>query len=211
MDHGQAFGATFREVEERLHEGQPARVVAAARVYPTDRDDLWNALTDAERLPRWFLPITGDLRVGGRYQLQGNVGGSITRCDAPEALDVTWEYGGQLSWVTVRLTPEGDGTRLSLEHITPRGEDSDAFWSQYGPGATGVGWDLSFIAMALHIESGGQPIDRDENDAWMASADGKALMRRCADAWGEAHIAGGANADEARAMASRTADFYTGA
>jgi hypothetical protein len=23
---------------------------------------------------RWFLPVTGDLRVGGRFQLEGNAG-----------------------------------------------------------------------------------------------------------------------------------------
>ena len=26
--------------------------------------------------PRWFLPISGELRLGGRYQLTGNAGGT---------------------------------------------------------------------------------------------------------------------------------------
>lgn len=89
MDFRRALGAEFREVQSRLFEGKPARVVVASRTYATDRADLWDALTNAERIPRWFLPISGDLKLDGRYQLEGNAGGRITRCDRAEALDVT--------------------------------------------------------------------------------------------------------------------------
>src|SRR5262245_54318494 len=112
-----ALGAEFRRFEEREYQGKPARVVIASRIYDTDREDLWDALTSRERIPRWFLPIVGELKLGGRYQLQGNAGGTITRCDPPGALDLTWEFGGGLSWVTVRLEPEGKRTQLTLEHI----------------------------------------------------------------------------------------------
>ena len=210
MDYSRALSAEFREVRDRERDGKPARVVAAARTYATSRDDLWDALTNAERIPRWFLPISGDLQLGGRYQLEGNAGGTITRCDAPAALDVTWEFGGNVSWVTVRLLADGDGTRLSLEHIILKDEAGEAFWAQYGPGATGVGWDLSFLGMALHLDSGGDAINREAHDAWMASDEGKALMRSCAEAWGIAHIAAGEKPDVARSMASRTASFYAG-
>ena len=30
-------------------------------------DDVWDACTNPERIPRWFLPVSGDLRLGGRY------------------------------------------------------------------------------------------------------------------------------------------------
>ena len=60
-------------------------MVVASRSYDTDIDDLWEAITNAERIPRWFLPITGELRLGGRYQLQGNAGGTITACEPPRA------------------------------------------------------------------------------------------------------------------------------
>ena len=88
MDYTNAFGAEFREVQDRTHDGQAVRVVVATRLYATDRDDLWNALTDAERIPRWFLPVTGQLELGGRYQLEGNAEGSVLRCDSPETLEV---------------------------------------------------------------------------------------------------------------------------
>ena len=77
MNVVQAIGAVTREVGLRGHEGRPARVVAARREYGTGIDDLWDALTNGERIRRWFLPISGELRLGGRYQLEGNAGGTI--------------------------------------------------------------------------------------------------------------------------------------
>lgn len=103
----EAIGAEFRQFLEREHEGKPARVLRAVRGYRTHPADLWDAMTNRERLPRWFMPIEGELKLGGRYQFQGNAGGSITRCDPPEALDVTWEFMVDVSWVTVRMEPEG--------------------------------------------------------------------------------------------------------
>ncbi len=209
MDYSNALGAEFRTVGDRMHEGLEVRVVAAARTYATDPDDLWNALTDAERIPRWFLPISGDLEPGGRYQFEGNAGGSILRCDAAVALDVTWEYGGQVSWVHLRLEPVESGTRLTLEHLIPRDDASEEHWAQYGPGATGVGWDLSFLGLALHLHSG-EAVDQEESNAWMASEEGKAFMRTSADLWGQAHKEAGESPEVADAMAGRTAAGYTG-
>ena len=36
---------------------------------PVENRDLWEALTSAERIPRWFAPVSGDLRLGGRFQV----------------------------------------------------------------------------------------------------------------------------------------------
>jgi uncharacterized protein YndB with AHSA1/START domain len=203
-----ALGAEFRRFENRDHEGKPARIVILARTYDTYREDLWDALTNRERIPRWFLPIEGDLKLGSRYQLHGNAGGTITRCDAPSALDVTWEFGGRMSWVTVRLDPEGKRTRLTLEHIV-HSSDVDAHWAQYGPGAVGVGWDLTLYGLDLYLNGGGA-VDRSKAQAWMASEEGKAFMRRSAEAWAEAHILGGEDPEVANEMSRQTATFYTG-
>jgi len=91
------IGAVVRRVEDREQEGTPVRVVVATRRYDTDIDDLWDALTNAERIPRWFLPVSGELRLGGRYQLEGNAGGTIKVCEPPHSLAVTWEFGGGMS------------------------------------------------------------------------------------------------------------------
>jgi len=210
MDYTNAFGAEFREVQDRTRDGQAVRVVVGTRLYATDRDDLWNALTDEERLPRWFLPVTGQLELGGRFQLEDNAAGSILQCDPPEALEVTWEFGGHVSWVHVRLAQDEGGTRLTLEHLIPKDEASEKHWKQYGPGATGVGWDLGFLGLALHLDSGGQPIDRSRNDAWLASDDGKAFMRTSSELWREAHVKAGEDPEVAEALARRTAEFYAG-
>ena len=204
-----ALGAEFRRFEERPHEGKPAHVVVLGCTYETDQEDLWDALTRRERIPRWFLPVEGDLKLGGRYQLKGNAGGTITRCDPPRALDVTWEFGGGMSWVTVRLEPEGERTRLTLEHIV-HASDVDEHWAKYGPGAAGVGWDLAFLGLGKHLDSGGAVVDHEVAHAWMASDEGKAFMHASAAAWAAAHIAGGEDEAVARGMAERTAAFYTG-
>ncbi len=210
MDYKDPQGAEFRAVRETEHAGEPARAIEMSRVYATGAEDLWEALTSPERLPRWFLPIRGDLKVGGSYQLEGNAGGRITRCDPPEALDITWEFGGMVSWVSVRLVPEAGGVRLTLVHTTSKDEASEAHWAKYGPGATGVGWDLSFLALGAHLESGGGRIDPEQNEAWMVSEPGKAFLRVSAEAWGRAHVEAGEDAEVVRAIAGRTAAFYTG-
>jgi uncharacterized protein YndB with AHSA1/START domain len=210
MDYSRALGAEVREVRDGEHEGKPARAVEGSRFYPTETDDLWDALTNAERIARWFGPIRGDLRLGGRYHLEGNAEGTITRCDPPEALDVTWEYAGNVGWVCVRLAPENAGVRLTLVHTMLKDQASEAHWETYGPGATGVGWDLSFLGLGLHLESGGETIDREANEAWLGSDPGKAFLRACAGSWGRAHAAAEGDSQELQDMAMRTANFYAG-
>lgn len=204
-----AIGAEFREVADREWEGKAAKAVVAARVYDTDPDDLWDALTNAERIPRWFSAVTGDLRLGGRYQVQGNAGGTILRCEPGRALDLTWEFAGATSWVTLRLAPEGQGTRLTLEHVFPAADLDGEHWRKFGPGAVGVGWDLSFLGLGLHLVSGGDRLT-ETDPAWMASDEAKAFMRASAEAWAGAHIASGEHPKTARRMAGATAKFYTG-
>lgn len=210
MDFSRALGAEFRNVRDMEHEGKPARAVEGSRFYSTESDDLWDALTSAERIPRWFLPIRGELRLGGRYHLEGNAEGTITRCDPPEALDVTWEFAGNVSWVSVRLEPEKDGVRLTLVHTMSKDEASDAHWETYGPGATGVGWDLAFFDLGLYLESGREAVDRAAAEAWLASDPGKVFLHACAESWGDAHVAAGEDVGVAQAMAGRTASFFAG-
>ena len=90
MDVAKMVGAVARVVGTREQDGRPARVVVARRRYAGAADEVWDALTNPERIPRWFLPISGELRLGGRYQFTGNAGGTITQCDPPRALAVTW-------------------------------------------------------------------------------------------------------------------------
>ena len=204
------FGSEFRRVDNREHLGKAAIVAVAIRTYDTSVDDLWDAITTPERLARWFLPVEGDLKLGGRYQLKGNAGGTITRCDRPEALDVTWEIMGATSWVNLRLAPDGKRARLTLEHIAHKDGIGEEHLKKFGPGAVGVGWDLGFYGLERHLTDPSKPLDHEAVEAWTMSADGKAFMRASGEGWAAAHAASGADPDEARAQAERTIAFYTG-
>lgn len=205
-----ALGLEFRQVESRTHLGKPAIVGIATRLYDTTVDDLWEALTTAERLRRWFLPVEGDLKLGGRYQLKGNAGGTITRCDPPEALELTWEFAGGTSWVNVRLGAENQQARLTLEHIAHKDGIGKEHFAKFGPGATGVGWDLALHGLKLHLANPDFALDPAAFEAWTLSDEGKAFVRESGEGWGEAYIASGAAPDEARAQAAETIKFYTG-
>src|SRR4051812_39384460 len=100
-----------REVGTGQLAGDEVRKVLLRRRYEATVDDVWDACTNGDRIGRWFLPVTGDLRPGGRYQLQGNAGGEILRCEPPSLLRVTWVMGeGPRSEVEVRLAEAGEAT-----------------------------------------------------------------------------------------------------
>ena len=207
FDVPRQIGAVTRRVETRLHEGRPARVVVATRAYHTTLDDLWDAVTSKERIPRWFLPVSGDLHLGGRYQLQGNAGGTITRCEPPRVVGMTWEFGGEVTWLEVTLEPTADGhSVLRLEHVA---HVTDARWDEYGPGAVGVGWDSALLGLGHHVESGAT-VDPRAAMAWLGSENGREFVRHSSDDWCRASIASGTDAAAARAAAARTTAAYTG-
>jgi uncharacterized protein YndB with AHSA1/START domain len=191
-----------RSVASETAADGPVHVVELRRTYDAPANDVWDACTNPERIPRWFLPITGDLRLGGRFQLQGNAGGEITECEPPRRLAVTWEFGGGTSLVTVDLAPAGGAaTELLLRHAV--GEDDH--WGTYGPGAVGVGWDLGLLGLALYLRTGASV---DDPQAFGTSPEGRALMQRSAADWGAAHAAAGVPAATADEAAARTSAAY---
>ena len=155
------------------------------------------------------MPISGELKEGGHYQLEGHAAGKISRCDAPEAFDATWEYGGNVSWIRVRFDAQDGGSRLTLEHIMSKDDASEEHWRKYGPGATGVGWDLSFLGLHQHIVTEA-PVPQEDLNNWLTTDQGKIFIRECAAAWGQAHIESGEDASTANSMAEATAKFYCG-
>lgn len=195
-----------REVRTGSRDGVPTKIVVARRTYATDRADLWDAVTNAERLPRWFLPISGDLQVGGRYQFEGNAGGIVESCEPTERFAVTWQMGEQVSWLRIALTPTSDGTVLELAHEAAMADRT--FWDMYGPGAVGIGWDLGLVGLGLHVAGAG-PLNETPADDWAITPDGTAFVRHAAANWARAAIADGDEPDAATEAAERTVAFYT--
>ncbi|MFE9689272.1 SRPBCC family protein [Micromonospora sp. NPDC005806] len=203
------ISAVERRIGSRTLPAGQARVMTISQTYAAPVEDVWDACTSAERIPRWFLPISGELKVGGRYQLEGNAAGTVERCDPPHSFAATWEYGDEVSWIEVRLTEvEAGRTRFELEHVA---HVDDQRWAEYGPGAVGVGWDGALLGLASHFAADGSGVDPAAAAAWMASDEGRRFMTLSSEQWAEASIAAGTPSDEARAAQDRVTAFYTGA
>ncbi len=199
-------GSVTRELGQREHEGKLVHALVAARVIGAGREELWDALTNAARIPKWFLPISGDLRAGGSYQLEGNAGGEIIACESPGRFALTWRMHGDVSWVTVTLLELREGyTEVRLEHLAQFPVD---FWEEFGPGAVGIGWDMALFGLDQHF-SPAPAVVPETAEAWVASEEGKDFARRSSDAWCDASIALGTDAAAARAAADRVTAFYT--
>jgi len=199
--------AVQREVGEGRVPAGVGRAIRLRREFDAPIEDVWDALTNPDRINRWFLPISGDYRVGGRYQLEGNAGGEILACEQPHRLKVTWAYGEATSDLAaseleVRLsTVDGGATRFELEHTAVVPEEP---WAEYGPGAVGVGWVQGLLGLTLHLRGGSV----DDPAAWQLSAEGREFAARSSEAWGDASRAAGADpAAVARGVANTTA-FY---
>ena len=100
FDLSKILAKTGRAVRSLEKDGKPARVVALSQVYDTDLDGLWDAVTTPERLRRWFGNVSGDLQLGGRFQIEANASGTIVDCRPPELVIINWEFGATISFVS---------------------------------------------------------------------------------------------------------------
>lgn len=205
VDH--QINAVKRRVGTRTIDAGQADVVTISQTYDTDAADLWEAVTSADRIPRWFLPITGDLAVGGSYQLEGHAGGTVLTCDPPKNFTATWESGGKVSWIDVSVTDDGpDRARLVIEHIAEQG---DEIWQQYGPGAAGLGWDSMLLGLALHLATG-ESVDPADGQAWTVTEEGRRFLALSGQRWCAAHVDSGADPAAAQASSDRCVRAYLG-
>jgi hypothetical protein len=125
-------------------------------------------------MKRWFLPVSGNLREGGDFQLEGNAGGRILRCDPPRLLRVT--FGSETSIVEVRLTPTGDEeTSLELEHTVPIALAGSGAGALY----VGPGWDGTVMALGLYTAG----VITDDPVAAASSPEALEFSRQSVVAW----------------------------
>ena len=146
--------------------------------------------------------------MGGRYQIEGNASGEVLSCEPPKRFEITWVYDGEMSWVTVELSGKPGGAEATLE-LRHTAHPPEQFWDQFGPGAVGVGWDLSLLGLALYVDSG-EAVDPAEAEAWSTSPEGKAFVVAASQDWGAAAIADGDDPETAQRRAATAGAFYSG-
>jgi uncharacterized protein YndB with AHSA1/START domain len=133
--------------------------------YDTDIDDLWSAITDPDRLARWFGQVEGDLRPGGEFRLYVESDdiestGRVEACEPPRRLVVTrreteesYRRGQGVppfdAATEVTLTSDGEQTILIIE-VRGMPVDKIAFF--------GAGWQIHAENLAAHI-AGRDPDD----------------------------------------------------
>ena len=145
IDIAEQIGAISRKVEQQQTERGELVTVTLQRSYPAEATDVWQAITDPDRVRRWFTPLTGELREGGSFQLQNHAGGDILACQPPRHLVVT--FGGESSIVDVVLSGSGDETLLELTHSVPVELAGGVAGALY----VGPGWDGALLSIALHL------------------------------------------------------------
>lgn len=105
---------------------------------------VFKALTDAEEIAAWSgSEATMDPQPGGAYSLwDGSIFGTNLEVVPDRKLvqswrEDTWEAGAD-SKVTFTLTPDGDGTRVDLQHQDVPEDEYDAI---------AEGWDIYYLGV----------------------------------------------------------------
>jgi uncharacterized protein YndB with AHSA1/START domain len=90
-------------------------------VLPATRDEVWDALTEPERLSDWFAnDVEVDLRPGGGASFRWSNGeerrATVTEVDPERRLAFEWDDEGEVEFT---LEDDADGTRLTVVETTP--------------------------------------------------------------------------------------------
>ncbi len=90
-------------------------------VVPETPDEVWEALTEAERLEEWFATeVELDARPGGEGVFRWGDGDErhavVREVDEAERLGLDWDDGGT---VGLELEPVVDGTRVRVAESSP--------------------------------------------------------------------------------------------
>ena len=200
--------AVQREVGSGRIAAGEGRAIRLGRTYDAPIEDVWDALTNPERIGRWFLPISGDYRVGGRYQLEGNAGGEILACERPHRLRVTWVYG-EVGQRCRRLRARGAAhigrrtDRRRSSSSTPRScpTSRGASTGRARSASAGTG-ACSGCRSTCGASPSRIPI------AWQLSDEGREFAARSSAAWGAANVAAGADPVAAASGVANTTAFY---
>ncbi|RSM04659.1 hypothetical protein CDV31_009984 [Fusarium ambrosium] len=200
MDLNQQLAAISRAVEKMtLESGDEGRIITISQTFDIDVSSLWETCTKPDKIKQFFSPVSGDLFVNGRFQVENNASGTIEKCIPPSNFRVSWEFGDSTSWVEVRISQVSETqSRLELSHTAP----VNKHWEEYGAGAGGVGWEMSFAGLAYHLK--GVKVGPE----WFGQDETKTYLAKCSEAWGEATVLGGEDPEVVKQRVERTTKFY---
>jgi uncharacterized protein YndB with AHSA1/START domain len=90
-------------------------------VLPAPREEVWEALTDPDRLADWFAnDVDFDLRPGGGASFRWSNGeertATVTEVDPERRLAFEWDDEGEVEFT---LDDDVDGTRLTVVETAP--------------------------------------------------------------------------------------------
>jgi uncharacterized protein YndB with AHSA1/START domain len=124
-------------------------VVRIEERFDADIDEVWSALTEPERLARWYGEVEGELRVGGAYRAHLHASGwegtgRVEECEPPRRFVVVSKEPDEANErsTEVRLTGDGDQTVSVVEQ---RGLPLDLLW------AYGAGLQIHVEDLAAHV------------------------------------------------------------
>jgi uncharacterized protein YndB with AHSA1/START domain len=184
IDLREHLAAVHRSVAETPGDPDELIEVTLRRTYPTDPADLWSAITEPERIARWFAPVSGQLSVGGAFQLEGNAGGRVLACEPPSSFRTT--FGDASSVVSVTLTAVGAGeTELRLDHSVPLAMAGSVAGALFA----GPGWDEAFLRLTRHLAGDPRAMDAESPEVLDAA-------HRSVLAWVDVASAAGATAEQ---------------
>lgn len=94
--------------------------IRAEQLLPHPPARVWRALTDPARLSRWLMPTDFQPTLGARFTFDtgqwGKTACEVLAIEPERLLRISWKNPPLDTTVTWRLTAEGDGTRLVVEH-----------------------------------------------------------------------------------------------
>jgi len=96
-------------------------VIVRRIVLPAPREEVWQALTDPERLADWFAnDVELDLRPGGGATFRWSNGeerhATVTEVEPEEKLAFEWEDDGEVQFT---LADDEEGTSLTVVETAP--------------------------------------------------------------------------------------------
>lgn len=201
------------EIHEQVQDGRP--VVRASMTLTTNITrspaQLWPLLTRPELLAGWFGPVVGDLREGGAFEAPRGARGHVLAVEAPHRISLTWEHGGSIDPLLVRLDPEDDGTTsLLLRHtrLVLREE-----FERVGPGLGAVHWEIALLALAAETDGWRASCLLDvpvPTPQWLGGEQGIEHVRAWSVRWAAEAIAAGVDEAAARRGEAATTRAYRG-